>query len=277
MTGKNISHSYKTTEGDLVQLVGLHHGFHLFFLKHGNSIQTHRGVIQHDNLIGKEWGSMVKSHSGNPFFLLQPSLSNILESTKRSTQIMYPKDIGFILITMGIVPGVRVIEAGSGSGAFTSALASMVREKGRVYSYEILEEKSKLAEENTRKLGLDSYVEFKVRDIQLGFDEKNVDAIFLDLPNPFDFLHQVHNSLKPGGYFGTILPSTNQVIKTIVELKRNSFGFIDVCETMLRYYQVDPDRFRPTDRMVAHTGYLVFARKVIKDDLYIDQSLDSEE
>ena len=172
MTKKDISHSYKTREGDFVQLVGFHHGFHLFILKHGGSIQTHRGVIEHDNLIGKEWGSVVKSHMGNPFFLLQPSLSDILKSTKRSTQIMYPKDIGFILITMGIMPGVRVIEAGSGSGAFTSALASMVREKGRVYSYEILEEKSQLARENIHKLGLDEYVEFKQKDIKYGFNKK---------------------------------------------------------------------------------------------------------
>jgi tRNA (adenine57-N1/adenine58-N1)-methyltransferase len=103
-----------------------------------------------------------------------------------------------------------------------------------------------------------------LKDIQDGFDEQGVDALFLDLPNPYDYILQVRNCLKPGGFFGTILPTTNQVTKLITELKRNDFAFVDVLEIMLRYYKSDPERFRPTDRMVAHTGYLVFARPIIR-------------
>ncbi len=112
---------------------------------------------------------------------------------------------------------------------------------------------------------------FKILDIENGFDEIEVDAIFLDLPNPYDYLPQVRQALKSGGFFGTILPTTNQVMKTLVELRRNTFAFTDVCELMLRYYKPEADRLRPTDRMVAHTGYLIFSRKIHQENESISQ------
>ncbi len=257
-------------EGDLVQLVGLRHAFHLVTLKVGQTVQTHRGILQHDELIGKPWGIQVFSHLGNPFYLLKPSLADIIRTTKRNTQILYPKDIGFILITMGIGPGCKVIEAGTGSGALTQAMAFYVGKEGHVFSYERREEMHKLAMENLSNSGLLDRVTLKLQDIEIGFDEKNVDALFLDLPNPYDYLQQVRNSLKAGGYFGTILPTSNQVIRTLIELRRNKFGFTDVCELILRYYKSEADRFRPTDRMIAHTGYLIFSRKILNapDDIF---------
>ena len=262
----NISSGNKTissyvNEGDLAQLVGMRHAFHLVHIQAGQMVHTHRGVIKHDDLIGRQWGSQIFSHMGSPFFLLKPSIADIIRTTKRNTQIMYPKDIGFILITMGIGPGSRVIETGTGSGGLTQALAFMVGDNGHVYSYEKREEMQKLARENLINLGLENRVTLKLQDIENGFDETEVDSIFLDLPNPYDYLSHVRISLKSGGYFGTILPTTNQVIKTLVELRRNSFAFTDVCELILRYYKSEADRFRPTDRMVAHTGYLIFSRK----------------
>ena len=250
------------TEGDLVQMVGLRHAFHLVKVKQGNIVQTHRGIIPHDDLIGKEWGSQVSSHLGNPFFLLKPSIADLVQTTKRNTQIMYPKDIGYILITMGIGPGSKVIEAGCGSGGFTRALAFSVSETGHVYSYEKREEMLKLAQSNITDLGLETRVTFSLHDIEQGFNEKDVDAVFLDLPNPYDYLQQVRGALKSGGFFGTILPTVNQVSRTIVELRRNSFAFTDICEILLRFYKNEADRLRPTDRMVAHTGYLIFSRKI---------------
>ena len=112
--------------GDLAQLVGLTHKHFIFSLKEGGDLQTHRGVLKHDELIGKQWGSQVFSHTGAPFFLLQPSIADILNDLPRATQILYPKDIGFILITMGIAPGQRVMEAGTGSGSMTIAMATAV-------------------------------------------------------------------------------------------------------------------------------------------------------
>src|SRR3990172_3427501 len=109
--------------GDLAQLVGLRHKHFIITLEAGADFQTHRGVLKHDDLIGKPWGSQVFSHMGAPFFLLQPSVADLLIDLPRSTQILYPKDIGFILVTMGIGPGHRVLEAGTGSGSMTIALA----------------------------------------------------------------------------------------------------------------------------------------------------------
>ena len=261
LKGDKALNSY-VNEGDFAQLVGMRHAFHLVHIQAGQLVHTHRGVIKHDDLIGKQWGSQIFSHMGSPFFILKPSIADIVRTTKRNTQIMYPKDIGFILVTMGIGPGSRVIETGTGSGGLTQALAFMVGDSGHVYSYEKREEMQKLAHENLINLGLENRVTFKLQDIENGFGETDVDSIFLDLPNPNDYLSHVRESLKSGGYFGTILPTANQVIKTLVELRRNTFAFTDVCELMLRYYKPEADRFRPTDRMVAHTGYLIFSRKI---------------
>jgi tRNA (adenine57-N1/adenine58-N1)-methyltransferase len=108
-------------------------------------------------------------------------------------------------------------------------------------------------------------VEFKLRDIVEGFDEKNADAVFLDLPNPQDYILQSKEALKPGGFLGSILPTTNQVSLLLIALRRANFAFIEVCEIILRYYKAVADRLRPTDRMVAHTGYLIFARSAVND------------
>jgi tRNA (adenine57-N1/adenine58-N1)-methyltransferase catalytic subunit len=261
----NPNHNSQTKAGDLVLLVGPRQKNFLVRLKPGEKLQTHRGVVNHDDLIEKTWGSQVYSHMGRAFILLPPSLSDLLLETKRNTQIMYPKDIGFILVTMGIGPGQHVVEAGTGSGALTTALAFAVGPSGRVTSYEVREEMQRLAQKNLGRIGLADRVTFKLANIAEGFDETDVDALFLDVPNSYDYLPQVRNALKPGGYFGTILPTTNQVTKLLISLNRERFGFIEVCELMLRYYQIHPDRLRPTDRMVAHTGYLIFARPVQHD------------
>ncbi|MCJ7624374.1 MAG: tRNA (adenine-N1)-methyltransferase [Anaerolineaceae bacterium] len=250
------------SEGDLAQLVGLSHKQFIITLKAGLTFSSHRGYILHDELIGLPWGSQVLTHNGSPFFLLQPSLVDMLKYTPRSTQIMYPKDIGFILITMGIAPGQKVLETGTGSGAFTSALAYVVGEKGRVFSYETRPEVQQLAQKNLERLGLLDRVTLKHRDIASGFDEKDVDAIFLDVHNPYDYMMHVKAALKLGGFFGSILPTTSQVSKLITALQRYEFAFIEVCEILLRYYKPVPERLRPVDRMIAHTGFLIFARSV---------------
>lgn len=266
----------QTKEGDLVQLVGLRHKHFLVELKAGQVLHTHRGMIRHDDIIGIPYGIQVFSHNGSPFFLLQPSLGDVMRDLPRSTQIMYPKDVGFILQSMSIGPGQHVLEAGTGSGSFTSALAFAVGATGKVTTYEVREEMQKKAKENINFLGLADRVEFKLRNINDGFDERNVDALFLDLPNPYDYVPQVREALKPGGFFGTLLPTTNQIQTTIRALRRADFAFVDVCEIMMRYYKTEPDRFRPTDRMVAHTGYLLFGRPVIIDHSAVDEGLMEE-
>ena len=163
---------------------------------------------------------------------------------------------------MGIAPGQCVMEAGTGSGSMTIALATTVGADGRVISYEQKQDTQNLARKNVERVGLASRVDFKLRDIQLGFDEADADAFFLDVQNPNEYIQQVRAALKPGGFFGTLIPTFNQVERILLALKKNDFAFVEVCETMLRHYKSDPARIRPTDRMVAHTGYLIFARKI---------------
>ena len=115
---------------------------------------------------------------------------------------------------------------------------------------------------NLNRFGLDSRVDFKLLDIQLGFDETDVDSFFLDVPNPYDYIAQVRAALKSGGFLSCLVPTFNQVEKTLHALHQNNFAFVEVCEILLRYYQAIPNRIRPTDRMVAHTGFLIFARRI---------------
>jgi tRNA (adenine57-N1/adenine58-N1)-methyltransferase len=257
-----MNYSSTACEGDLAQLVGLTHKHFIFALKSGEEFQSHRGILKHDDLIGKPYGSQVFSHMGAPFFLLQPSIADILNDLPRTTQILYPKDIGYILVMMGITSGQRVMEAGTGSGSMTIALATTVGAGGCVISYEQKQDTQNLARKNLERVGLASRVDFKLRDIQEGFDETDADAFFLDVPNPYDFTALVRNALKPGGFLCCLIPTFNQVEKTLIALRQNNYAFVEVCEILLRFYQAEPNRIRPTDRMVAHTGFLLFARKI---------------
>ncbi|WP_448335599.1 tRNA (adenine-N1)-methyltransferase [Bellilinea sp.] len=258
-------HGTTVNDGDLAQLVGLRHKSFIVRVKQGGELQTHRGVVKFDDIIGKPWGSRIRSHMGNPFYVLQPALGDLLKELPRNTQILYPKDIGFILVQMGIGEGQVVLEAGTGSGSLTSAMAFAVGSRGKVITYEAREEMQKLARKNISRLGLEERVDFKLRELtqEQGFDEEGVDALFLDLPNPYNYIHHARKALKMGGFFGCILPTANQVSKLLLALRQFDFAFVDVCEVLLRYYKPEPDRLRPVDRMVAHTGFLIFARPVL--------------
>jgi len=270
------THGIVAQDGDLVQLVGLKHKSFIFRLKPGGELQTHRGVVRYDDIIGKPWGSLVTSHMGNPFYLFQPSLADLLREIPRNTQILYPKDIGFILVTMGIGPGSHVLEAGTGSGALTSAMAYAVGQTGSIVSYEARLEMQQMARKNLDRLGLLDRVTLKIGNVQDGFEETGADALFLDLPNPYDYIPQVRAALKLGGFFGSILPTANQVSLLLGALRQNRFAFIDICEIMLRYYKAEPERFRPVDRMVAHTGYLIFARPVAVEEPVIEEIIEQD-
>ncbi|MEA4958949.1 MAG: tRNA (adenine-N1)-methyltransferase [Anaerolineaceae bacterium] len=253
-------------EGDLVQLQGSGYKSHILRLQAGAVLQTHRGVIRHDDVIGQKWGTRLQSHQGNPFYLFQPGLADLIREIKRTTQIMYPKEISYVMMILGVGPGKRVLECGGGSGALTTAFATMVGEEGKVYSYERKPEIQALARSNLARVNLDSRVVFKLGDAADGFEERDVDALFLDLPNPYDYLVQAKASLKGGGYLGMLVPTVNQVERCLQALQHHQFAFVEVCEILLRYYKTDWDRLRPEDRMIAHTGYLLFGRSVDRLD-----------
>lgn len=252
--------------GDIAMLVGVKHKNHLFRLEPGRVFQTHRGEISHDDLIGTPWGTIVRSHIGRTFHLLEPSIADLINELPRRTQILYPKDIGFILMTMGVGPGDQIGEAGSGSGAMTLALTHAVGDSGHVFSYDSHPDSLGLARKNIARFGSPDRVTFKERALEEGLDETDLDGFFLDVPYPELAIPIVRETLKPGGAFGCIVPTTNQISGLLQSLEDNRFAFIDICEILLRYYRTNPHRLRPTDRMVAHTGFLVFARPVILPD-----------
>ena len=230
----------------------------------GQRLETHRGIFKHDELIGQELGGEVLSHLGHAFFLLQPSTDDIIRDLKRSSQIIYPKDSGFILMKLSVQPGQTVLEAGTGSGGMTTVLAQTVGPSGRVVSYDIREDMQRLALKNLEWLGLADRVTLKLRDIAQGFDETDADAFFLDVPNPWDYTGQVRQALKGGGFFASILPTTNQVSTLLSAMQRDGYEFVEVCELLLRYYKTVPERLRPVDRMVAHTAFLIFGRPITR-------------
>jgi len=246
--------------GDLVMLVCPQGKRYVRKLRQGETVQTHYGVLTHDALFSADYGDQVQTHLGHMFRLLKPSLYDLVKMLKRRTQIIYPKEIGYILMKLGVGPGCRVIEAGSGSGGLTTALAWCVGETGRVYTYEQREEFFRLCAENLRWSGLDRQVEQFHRNICEGFDQTNADALFLDVRTPWDFLGQVEAGIMPGAPVGFLLPTTNQVSALLSALEQAPFEDVEVLEIFLRRYKPVAERLRPDDRMVAHTGFLVFAR-----------------
>ena len=249
-------------ENDTVLLIAGDGKRYLVRLRAGDRFHTHKGVIDHDALIGQPLGRQVFSHLDHPFVVLRPSIHDLLMNLKRASQIIYPKEIGQILLRLDVCDGRRVVEAGTGSGALTMALAYSVRPHGRVYSYEVREDMVNVARKNLAVAGLLDYVQLKQRDIAEGFDETDADALFLDVREPWDYLDQAMAALADGGFLGALVPTTNQVSWLLTGMERRPFSSIEVLEVLERRYKPVPARLRPQDIMVGHTGYLIFARKV---------------
>lgn len=226
------------------------------------SQSTHLGILYHDDLIGLAYGDPTLSSTGKTFFLMKPSMGDFMRRIRRQTQIVFPKEAGYILLHLSIFPGARVVECGSGSGSLTTFFANMVGDEGRVFSYDRRPDFSALAQANCERWGVAGRVEFKVRDIETGFDETEADAVFLDVQTPEDYLKQARLALAPGRQIGLIVPTTNQLERVIPALQAESFVNIEILELFLRRYKATAARLRPEDVMVGHTGFLVFATLV---------------
>jgi tRNA (adenine57-N1/adenine58-N1)-methyltransferase len=249
--------------GDVVLLIDPQGKRTIQRLTPGQQVHTHLGYIKHEALTEHEYGSVVESQLGHRFVLLAPSTLDLLMHVRRATQIVYPKDIAYLLVKLSIFPGTRIVEAGTGSGAMTLALARHVQPTGRVYSYEEREELQLNARKNLERAGLLPFVDLKVRDIRAGFDEHDADALFLDVREPWLFLAQAHAALKPGGSFGSLVPTVNQVGEMLSVFEQmGNWVEVEVGELLHRRYKTNADRLRPEDRMIGHTGYLVCARPV---------------
>ncbi|MHA2393228.1 MAG: tRNA (adenine-N1)-methyltransferase [Promethearchaeota archaeon] len=225
---------------------------------------THRGYIELGELIGKPYGFVVVSSLGVSFYVLKPLIRDRVLKTDRRTQVLYPKDIGYILFQLGIGSGNRVVEAGTGSGALTMAMADAVRPEGVIYSYEIYAKHQEIAKKNIENAGLMPYVELKLCDITEGIQERNVDAIVLDLATPWLIVSHAWKALTGSGIFLSFSPTIEQVIKTVDQLKQHPFIEIGTVELILREISVAYNKTRPKTQMIGHSGYLTTARKVFE-------------
>lgn len=250
-------------EGDHVLLYLDEKRTYLVTVKAETSFHTHKGYVQLGVLIGKEFGCSIASNLGAPFYALKPLVRDQILKMKRRTQIMYPKDIGFIAMMSGLGPGSRVVEAGTGSGALTSVLANLVRPKGVVYTYEIRDEFRREAQESLHRAGLAEFVDFKLKDIVEGIDENEVDAVVLDMAVPWLVVANAYASLSGGGMFVSFSPTMEQVMKTVDALENHPFVEVETYELIMRRINVGNNRTRPETLMIGHTGYITCARKVL--------------
>ena len=248
-------------EGDTVQIVDKKNRFFLR-LKKGEILGTHKGNVSHDNIIGKNYGDIVETHLGEKFTILRTTIYElIMYGIKRKTQIIYPKDSAYITLRLGITDGMKVLESGLGSGGLTIVMANAVKPTGKIYGYEIKESHLKNLIKNIELAKLEDYVETFHKDLGEPLPENFFDAAFIDVREPWKYLNNIYNSLKIGANIGFLLPTTNQVSELLKELEKFRFYQTEVLEILLRKYKPVPDRLRPEDRMVAHTGYLIFSRK----------------
>jgi tRNA (adenine57-N1/adenine58-N1)-methyltransferase len=252
------------SEGDDVFLYLDRRRTYLVKVEPEKSFHTHKGYIQLGTLIGKEYGTRINSSMGVNFVALKPNLRDYIFKTNRRTQISYPKDISLIIMYSGIGPGSQVVEAGTGTGALTSAIAHYIKPSGKVYSYEVREEFQKNAKKNLDRAGLINYVELKQGDITESIAEKDLDAVILDMATPWLVIPHAYLALKGSGSLVSFSPTIDQVVKVVETLTDHGFVDIETIETLIRFMQVERGKTRPQTVMTGHTGYLTFARKAIK-------------
>jgi len=227
----------------------------------GKSFHTHKGFIQLADLIGKPFGTQVLSSLNIEFLALKHALQDYIYKYTRKTQIMYPKDIALIIMFGNISAGCRIVEAGTGTGALTTALAYYVKPNGHVYSYETRKEFIETAQKNLERAGVADYVTIKNRDITEGIEETEVDAVILDLAAPWLVVSHARKALKGSALLVSFSPTIDQTIKTVEALKEHGFSAIETIECLMRKMQVEKGKTRPETLMTAHTGYITYARK----------------
>ena len=225
---------------------------------------THLGIIDVSSIIGMEYGSAIRTTEGKLIFLMEPTIHDFIMKSERKTQIVYPKDLGYIVARTGLKNGSKVLEVGTGSGALATFMASIVKPEGHIYSFDVNYEFMEMAKRNLEKAGMATYVTMHQHDPHQGVDIRNVDVATVDLGDPWTVVDQVYDALKGGGAFVAICPTMNQIERTAAQLKKSGYADIDCVELMIRNIEAREGMTRPSMRMIGHTTYLVFARKVEK-------------
>lgn len=252
--------------GEPVLLIDRRKRRYMIQLRPGGTSDLRGGKVSHDLLLGGKDGGSVVSSRGERFLVVRPTLAEFILEMPRGAQVIYPKDLGAILIAADIFPGARVLEAGTGSGALTMALLRAVGAGGRVVSYEVRDEFAKIAEQNIRRFlgAADTFVPRR-HDIYTGIlpEDGPLDRIVLDLPEPWRVAGHAVEALVSGGIFFSYVPTVPQVVQTTEALRHTrAFDLIETVEILMRPWNIDGLSVRPAHRMVAHTGFLTTARKV---------------
>ncbi len=247
-------------EGDLIQLIDVKGRRYQVTLQPGKQFHSHSGFIEHDEIIGVIEGSTVTTTRGQRFVVVRPTLSDFIFKMPRGAQVIYPKDIGPILMMGDIGPGMRVLESGVGSGALSMA---MLRAGADIVGYELREDFAERAQANVVKfMGSDVLERYRVelRNCYDGIDETDIDRVVLDLPEPWQVVKHAEKSLRPGGIFIAYTPSVTQVSQLRETLASSRFFLCETTEVLQRGWYVEGQAVRPDHRMVAHTGFLTHAR-----------------
>jgi len=257
--------------GELIVLIDKAGRRHRVRLKPGERHSLHSGVIAHDELIGRPEGVVVTTQMGARLLAVRPTFAEQVTGRVRQAQPIYPKDLGAILVSADIHPGARVLEAGTGTAALTLALLRAVGREGRVISYEQREDflvAAKRAIADT--LGeVPPNLDLKLGDAYAGLEERDIDRVLLDLPEPWQAVPAAKVALRPGGIVFAHCPNVSQVQRFFDCLREvRGFGMLEVFEVLQRGWTVRGRSLRPSHRMVAHTGFLCFARRLAEDDLF---------
>ncbi len=251
-------------EGESVLLIDGKGRRYLVKLSSGSTFQYHLGVVPHDDIVGRREGEEVSSSAGGRLLVLRPRLADFILKMPRGAQVVYPKDIGPILVWADIAPGLTVLEAGTGSGALTIALTRAVGPQGRVVSVERRADHAEHAEKMIRRWfgEVPAQLHLKVGEVEEIMEGEQPDRIVLDLPEPWHAVEVAVRRQPGGGIFCSYLPTVPQV-QTLVETLEGSGGYrqIEVFETLHRTWNVSGRSVRPDHRMVGHTGFVVVARR----------------
>jgi tRNA (adenine57-N1/adenine58-N1)-methyltransferase len=252
--------------GERVLLVDSKSRRYLVTLVEGGSFSTHAGTLPHAELIGREEGILVRTSHGARLRAVRPTLADFILKMPRGAQVVYPKDIGPILVLGDVFPGARLLEAGVGSGALSMALLRAVGPEGSVVGYEVREDFAARAICNVESfLGPGQPYRVDIRDVYEGIDESGLDRIVLDLPEPWRVVKHATVALRPGGLLVAYLPTIGQVARLREELDGSPFGLAQTLEVLQRTWHVEGQSVRPDHRMVGHTGFLTAARLLDPD------------
>ncbi len=249
--------------GDRVQLTDSKGRHYTLTLTEGGEYHTHRGGLAHDDLIGRPEGSVVTSVGGSTYLALRPLLPDYVLSMPRGAQVIYPKDAAQIVMWGDIFPGARVLEAGAGSGALTCSLLRAVGPAGRVSSYEIRDDHAEHAERNVVKFFGEKPDNWTLSVADLATHEGEVDRVVLDMLAPWDQLPNVAAHLVPGGVLTVYVATVTQLSRVTEALREQQcWTEPESWETLMRPWHVVGLAVRPDHRMVAHTAFLLTARRL---------------